>query len=69
MKKTAPTDSKLARNGYTVGRAAMEKINAVEGIVLSSRVKEAFARFDREDLSPQERRAELLSMVVGKAKR
>lgn len=69
MKKTASPDARLGQDSFTLGSAAMEKINAVEGIVLSSRVKEAFARFDRHDLSPEERRAELLRLVVGKAER
>lgn len=66
MKKTPPAN---AQSSFTVGRAAMEKINAVEGIVLPGRIKEAFASFDRRGLSPEQRRAELRTVFVGKAKR
>jgi len=56
-------------NTFTLGRAAMEKINAVEGIVLSDEVRDLFVSFDDRDLPPEQRRAELRSVLAEKAKR
>lgn len=53
---------------FTLGRKAMEKINAVEGVVLSPAARNAFAKFDKDDLSPQQRRDGLRGALVKKAK-
>lgn len=54
------------RRSFTLGRAAMSKINAVESIVLPAGVQDAFEKFDREDLSSEQRRAQLRSLLLGK---
>lgn len=47
------------RKSFTLGRAAMEKLNAVEGLKLAPATKKAFRDFDRNGLSPTQRRAQL----------
>ena len=47
--------------GFTLGRAAFEKISAVEGVRFSKTMKSEFRRFDREGLSPEERRRVITS--------
>jgi hypothetical protein len=47
--------------GFTLGRAAFEKISAVEGVRLSRKVKDEFLKFDRKGLSPDERRRAIMS--------
>lgn len=47
------------RKSFTLGRAAMEKLNAVEGVKLAPATKKAFKDFDRDGLSPTQRRAQL----------
>ena len=42
--------------GFTLGRAAFEKISAVEGVRLSRSMKDEFRKFDRQGLSADERR-------------
>ena len=42
------------------GRAAMMKMNALEGIVPSEATKARLEEFDRKRLSPAERRAEIV---------
>jgi hypothetical protein len=37
----------------------MEKLNAVEGVVLTPAVKKVFKDFDREGVTPVQRRAQL----------
>jgi hypothetical protein len=44
------------RTTYTLGRAAIAKINAVEGAKLSPAMKREFERFDLEALAPKARR-------------
>lgn len=51
---------------FTLGRSAMEKINAVEGIALSRSMQQAFERYDREGLSPADRRKNILASVTKK---
>lgn len=43
-------------SGFVLGRAAMEKISAVEGIVYTDEMKREFDEFDRKGLTPEERR-------------
>lgn len=44
---------------FTLGRSAMTKLNAVEGVVLTAAGKQTFKEFDREGLTPAQRRAKL----------
>ncbi len=44
-----------------IGREAFAKISAVEGIVMSEDAKKAFAEFDRQKLSPVERRRAIVA--------
>jgi hypothetical protein len=46
--------------GLTLGLAGFSKISAVEGIVLPSESQSMFAEFDRNGLSPEERRRAIL---------
>jgi len=46
--------------GFVLGRKAMEKISAVEGIVFSDEMKRQFAEFDRMGLSHDERERAIL---------
>lgn len=54
---------------FTLGRSAMTKLNAVEGVVLGRAGEKAFARFDRVDATPAQRRAvlrkDLAKLAVG----
>jgi uncharacterized protein (DUF433 family) len=52
-------------NGYVIGREAFARISAVEGIELSDAAKNAFAEFDRRELSHEERR----NAIIGRFKR
>ncbi|HEY5236980.1 MAG TPA: hypothetical protein VIJ62_01255 [Rhizomicrobium sp.] len=54
MKRT----TKTGRTGkaYTLGRQGFAKISAVEGIKLSPEMADDFREFDRQELSPSERR-------------
>jgi hypothetical protein len=55
MKQTIRTPLKR-RTGYTIGRAGFAKISAVEGIHLTKTMNDDLSEFEREDLSPEERR-------------
>ena len=44
------------RGGYTIGRAGFAKISAVEGIQLTEDMVRDLDAFEREQLSPAERR-------------
>ena len=44
-----------------IGRAAFAKIGAVEGIHLSEEAQRMFAEFDRQKLSPEERRRTIIA--------
>lgn len=46
-------------NSFTLGRSAMAKLNAVEGVVSGNAVQKAFSAFDLVDATPAERRAGL----------
>jgi len=48
-----------ARKSFTLGRAAIAKLNAVEGVSLTPAGRSAFKSFDRADLTPDERRVAL----------
>lgn len=44
---------------FTLGRAAMTKLNEVEGVALTVSGKRTFKEFDRKGLTPSQRRAKL----------
>ena len=52
------------KTSFTLGRAAMAKLNAIEGVSLTPAGKSAFKAFDREDLTPPQRRAALRKDVA-----
>jgi len=56
MSKSRTTITK----GFRLGRAAFEKISAVEGVHLSKTVKGEFRKFDRKGLSADERRRAIM---------
>jgi hypothetical protein len=66
MSSTTKT-SKRSAKGFTLGRGSFAKISSVEGITLSAAMKADFSRFDREELSPAERR-KALARKYGKAR-
>ena len=47
---------------FTLGRAAMTKLNAVEGVVLGHAARQVFTTFDRADATPAQRRAALAGL-------
>ena len=53
--------------GFVLGRARFTKISAVEGLVLSDASKRMFAEFDRQNLTPEQRRAAILRKHTAKA--
>ena len=62
MKKSrqnAKTGSK-GKASVTLGRARFAKISAVEGIVLTPKMKERIADFERRGLSAEERRQSIV---------
>jgi hypothetical protein len=50
---------KRSSGSYTIGREGFSKISAVEGIKPSRQVDENFREFDKQGLSPAERRRAL----------
>jgi len=56
MAKTTKSPPKSSSNTLTIGRAGFSKISAVEGIKPSPRRDADFQEFDRQGLSPAERR-------------
>ena len=67
-KKLSSSPSARADRGFTLGRAAMERISAVEGLSLTAEAREAFANFDRAGLSADERRTRLRETFGRRAK-
>ena len=45
--------------GFTLGRSGFAKISAIEGIRLSPEMEERFRDFDRQGLSPSDRRTDI----------
>ncbi len=69
--KTIPIpDPDPVRDGDTgrfiVGARGMGKLNAIEGISLSRESRAMFSEFDRQNLSPEERRAVINAKHAGK---
>ena len=58
------TPSGQLKKSFTLGRTAMGKLNAVEGVSLSPAGKTAFKTFDRDDLTPAQRRTALRKDVT-----
>ena len=56
-----------AKPGFTVGRRGFAKISAVEGVHLSPAAEDHFREFDRQGLSPAERR-NAIARAFGKAR-
>lgn len=44
---------------FTLGRSAMTKLNAVEGVILGQATRKAFSALDKADATPAQRRAAL----------
>lgn len=51
------------RKTFTLGRSAMAKLNAIEGVGLTRAGEAKFQDFDRQDLSPSQRRAALRESI------
>lgn len=45
------------KKSFTLGRTAMEKLNAVEGVVLSAKSRQTLVQLDRQGASSEARRA------------
>ena len=58
-RKNAKTSS-TGKASVTLGRARFAKISAVEGIVLTPKMKERIADFERQGLSAEERRQSIV---------
>lgn len=59
-RKVALQSEKVEFKSMTIGRSAMMKINALEGIVSSKATKARFVEFDKKGLTPAQRRAEIV---------
>jgi hypothetical protein len=55
MASTKSSTTKMSGR-FVLGRARLEKISAVEGIRTNAATRRMFAEFEREQLSPAERR-------------
>lgn len=60
MEPSKKTRTPLRAGTFTIGRARLEKISAVEGIETRPDSRAMFADFDRRGLSDQERRSAIL---------
>ena len=60
MKKRNEEKHSEGSEGYVIGRRAFAKISAVERIALDKTAEDAFAEFDRQRLSHQERRRAII---------
>ena len=56
-----------AKADFTLGRQGFAKISAVEGVYLSPAMEDQFREFDRQGLSPAERR-KAIARAFGKAR-
>ena len=69
MSKTAsprPADRSQSRMGFVLGRIGFARISAVEGIELTKDMRLALDSFDREGLSPADRRRAIVSRFAPK---
>lgn len=53
-------DAAEAEPGMTLGREAIFRINALEGLTPTKEMLERFADFDRRGLTPEQQRAEII---------
>ena len=67
MSKFLHKQSKRSAKGYTIGRAGFANISAVEGIRLTPEMAADFREFERNGLSPEERR-KAIAGKYGKAR-
>ncbi len=67
MSKATTRPPKRLAGTFTLGRARFGKISEVEGIKPSRKMDEEFRQFDRQGLSPAERRRELARKYGGKS--
>jgi hypothetical protein len=58
--RSRPIKSK-ASLGFVLGRERFARISAVEGIALTTEMRATLERFDREGLSPAERRRAIMA--------
>jgi hypothetical protein len=56
VKSRATRPKKNKTEPFTLGRAAFQKISEIEGLALSAEELQEFEEFDRQKLSPEERR-------------
>jgi hypothetical protein len=59
-KRSSPSNPRRVAKRPTLGRDRFARISAVEGIVLTPRMKERVAEFDRMGLSATERRRAII---------
>jgi hypothetical protein len=67
MSRPMTKPKKRAATGYTIGRRGFAQISAVEGIRLTDAMNEDFSDFERQRLSPAERR-KAIAKKYGKAR-
>jgi hypothetical protein len=63
---SAKSPSTKSSGRFVLGRARLEKISAVEGIRTSAATRRMFAEFDRNELSPAQRRKAIFEKHVRK---
>jgi len=67
MKQGLRKPSSSGIRGFTIGRAGFAKISAVEGIQLTPEMDADFREFERQALSPEQRRR-VIAEKYGKAR-
>lgn len=65
MSGTTTKSSKRSSKSFTLGRESFAKISEVEGIRMSRKMDAEFREFDRQGLSPEERR-KIIASKYGK---
>jgi hypothetical protein len=65
VKQKTKEDHSEKGKGLVIGREAFARISAVEGIELNDAARDAFAEFERQQLSREERRR----AIIGRFKR
>ena len=67
MRKSA-TRSRNSKTGqFTIGQERFAKISAVEGIILTKRMRSRIAEFDSKGMSAEKRRRTIIIRVYRKA--
>jgi hypothetical protein len=67
MKKRTEKNDSEKDKGHVIGREAFARISAVEGIELNIAAKDAFAEFERQQLSHEERRRAVIGRSSAQA--